>query len=258
MVDRGAVERRKTGAPACLAPTVRRSSTTAMFAKNSLRQTAFLPGSAQNVEYDVTSRKQTVGKFLPGATTGPRGLRHGRSLLQKKGDPISLLLSRRFTRARCRISNRNWPKNRSHRKQTSRPRLTGTRIDIRHIEFLAHSFAQRSDFYKWSRPLLIDSDTPIEFDVTRTKQTTEKFLTDARTHISDFTFSPNSLAAAGRRSEAQDKAGASSRTPKERKPVRRDRSCPIERIAREARGCGRWNRVGSIRTAHRSLGHADQ
>ena len=151
-----------------------------------------------------------------------------------------------------RISNRNWPKNRSHRKQTSRPRLTGTRIDIRHIELLAHSPARRSDFYKWSRPLLIDSDTPIEFDVTRTKQTTEKFLTDARTHISNFTFSQNSVTAAGRGSEAQDKAGASSRTPKERKPVRRDRSCPIERIARDARGCGRWNRVGSIRTAHRS------
>ena len=30
---------------------------------------AFLPGSAQNIENDVTSRKQTTGKFLPGATT---------------------------------------------------------------------------------------------------------------------------------------------------------------------------------------------
>jgi hypothetical protein len=29
----------------------------------------FLPGSAQNVESDVTCSKQSTGKFLPGATT---------------------------------------------------------------------------------------------------------------------------------------------------------------------------------------------
>ena len=40
------------------------------------------------------------------------------------------------------------------------------------------------------RPLLIDSAPPIEFRATHSKQTTEKFLTDARTHISIFNFSP--------------------------------------------------------------------
>ena len=44
---------------------------------------------------------------------------------------------------------------------------------------------------KWSRPLLIDSDPPTEFDATYSKQTTEKFLTEARTHISDFRKLPN-------------------------------------------------------------------
>src|SRR5580698_8093187 len=29
----------------------------------------FLPGSAQNIENDVTYSKQTIGEFLPGATT---------------------------------------------------------------------------------------------------------------------------------------------------------------------------------------------
>ena len=29
----------------------------------------FLPGSAQNIECDVTYSKQSIGKFLPGATT---------------------------------------------------------------------------------------------------------------------------------------------------------------------------------------------
>ena len=36
---------------------------------------------------------------------------------------------------------------------------------------------------KWSRPLLIDSALPTEFVVTPRKQTTEKILTGARTHI---------------------------------------------------------------------------
>ena len=40
------------------------------------------------------------------------------------------------------------------------------------------------------RPLLIDSALPTEFRATHSKQTTEEFLTDARTHISIFNFSP--------------------------------------------------------------------
>jgi hypothetical protein len=35
----------------------------------------------------------------------------------------------------------------------------------------------------WSRPLLTESDPQTEFDLTCRKQTTEKFLTEARTHI---------------------------------------------------------------------------
>src|ERR1700723_1029609 len=40
------------------------------------------------------------------------------------------------------------------------------------------------------RPLLIDSAPPTEFVLTRRKQTVEKFLTGARTHIRIFSFSP--------------------------------------------------------------------
>ena len=40
------------------------------------------------------------------------------------------------------------------------------------------------------RPLLIDSAPTTEFRATHSKQTTEKFLTEARTHISIFNFSP--------------------------------------------------------------------
>ena len=35
------------------------------------QESRFLPGSAQNVECDVSSRKQSPKKFLPGATTTP-------------------------------------------------------------------------------------------------------------------------------------------------------------------------------------------
>jgi hypothetical protein len=41
-------------------------------------------------------------------------------------------------------------------------------------------------FYKWSRPLLPGSDQNIESDVTSRKQSAEKFLPGATTHISDF------------------------------------------------------------------------
>ena len=40
------------------------------------------------------------------------------------------------------------------------------------------------------RPLLIDSALPTEFRATHSKQTTEEFLTGARTHIRIFNFSP--------------------------------------------------------------------
>jgi len=40
-----------------------------------------------------------------------------------------------------------------------------------------------SQIHKWSRPLLTESDSQTEFDLTYRKQTMEKFLTGTRTHI---------------------------------------------------------------------------
>ena len=45
---------------------------------------------------------------------------------------------------------------------------------------------------KWSRPLLTESDPQTEFDLTYRKQTTEKFLTEARTHIRETRFAQHS------------------------------------------------------------------
>lgn len=42
-----------------------------IFAKDSAWPRTFLPGSVQNIECDVTSRKQSPKKLLPGATTTP-------------------------------------------------------------------------------------------------------------------------------------------------------------------------------------------
>ena len=49
---------------------------------------------------------------------------------------------------------------------------------------------------KWSRPLLTGSGSQSEFDVTYSKQRTEKFLTGARTRISQSRFRPIYLLAA--------------------------------------------------------------
>src|SRR6202046_344273 len=83
-------------------------------------------------------------------------------------------------------SNRNWPKNRTYRKQTIKPCLTETRIDSGHFEFFSHFVPQPTGFNAASAPFLTGSGSQTEFDVTHSKQTTEKFLTGARMHIKDF------------------------------------------------------------------------
>jgi len=132
---------------------------------------AFLPGSTQNIESEVTYSKQSRGKFLPGARTHfkifrfwPFTTQNLAKLIQRLliyleekhseySASVNSLLSRCLTRAslrfyirsvsenhhRERISNRFWLENRSYRKQTTRPRLTGSRIRIKVFEFLPFS-----------------------------------------------------------------------------------------------------------------------
>jgi len=92
-----------------------------------------LPGSAQNIENDVTYSKQTTDKFLPGATTHIRISNFRSSTTQ---NPAQLIQHRRYRtnprrsnhRTSRRTSNRNRPANRNHRKQVTKPLLTETRI----------------------------------------------------------------------------------------------------------------------------------
>jgi hypothetical protein len=103
-------------------------------------------------------------------------------------------------------SNRQWPANRCYRKQTTKPRLTGTRTHIRparrgglslNFTKIAQDFAtlesQNAElslrnplwktrrFLQTDRPLLPGSDQNVESDVTHRKQRTQKFLPGATT-----------------------------------------------------------------------------
>jgi hypothetical protein len=53
---------------------------------------AFLPGSAQNIESDVTYSKQRTGEFLPGATTASRAHSKSSNIDGKLSEEIAWLL----------------------------------------------------------------------------------------------------------------------------------------------------------------------
>jgi|ERR1700722_275001 len=107
-------------------------------------------------------------------------------------------------------SNRQWPTNRSYRKQVTKPFLTGTRTHIRlspNFTKIAYDFAsfesQDTELPRWDplwnplwktrrflqtdRPLLPGSAQNIECDVTYSKQTTATFLPGATTACPDRT-----------------------------------------------------------------------
>jgi hypothetical protein len=76
----------------------------------------------------------------------------------------------------------------SHRKQTKAPgsnRELSTNLCGNNSQLPPLPLPQ---ICKWSRPLLTGSAPQTEFDVTYRKQTTEKFLTGARTHIRETRF----------------------------------------------------------------------
>jgi hypothetical protein len=71
----------------------------------------------------------------------------------------------------------------SHRKQRKAPgsnRELSTNLCGNNSELPLRNLPR---IHKWSRPLLTESDPQTEIGLTYRKQTTEKFLTEARTHI---------------------------------------------------------------------------
>jgi hypothetical protein len=93
-----------------------------------------LRGSAQNIECDVTYSKQSIRKFLPGATTTcsvAQFLAETRiASLARSPDPV---LAEKF-RPQNHISNRFWTKNRSYTKETIKPSLTGSRFALKVLQ----------------------------------------------------------------------------------------------------------------------------
>ena len=80
----------------------------------------------------------------------------------------------------------------TYRKQTTAPssnRELPTKRNSQSSQVLSPIPPQ---IHKWSRPLLTGSAPQTEFDVTYRKQTTEKFLTGARTHIRETRFAQHS------------------------------------------------------------------
>jgi hypothetical protein len=96
----------------------------------------FLPGSAQNIENDVTYSKQSIRKFLPGATTTcsvAQFFTETRiALLTSMPGPF---FAEEFS-SQNRISNRFCTKNRSCTKETIKPSLTGSRFAFRVLQSL--------------------------------------------------------------------------------------------------------------------------
>ena len=79
----------------------------APFAKNSVRPSTFLPGSGPNIGCDVTSRKQSLGEVLPGATT--TSSRYAKRQHSDPGKPSRISLPRaKMTEHSLLLSPRNF------------------------------------------------------------------------------------------------------------------------------------------------------
>ena len=112
-----------------------------------------------------------------------------RNLTMRRASASRASAPRRTTRGICSsFSNRELELLEpplSHRKQTIAPcsnRELSTNLCGNNSQLLPPNLRQ---IHKWSRPLLTESDPQTEIGLTYRKQTTEKFLTEARTHIKE-------------------------------------------------------------------------
>src|SRR6202046_2405768 len=139
-----------------------RSVSPKVFLDASPRAKSFLPGSAQNVECDVTHSKQTLGEFLPGATT--RQCRARISLAKPLSNRECKLLESSLIHRKQTVASR------SNRELSTNLCCGNPRILIRNAPFLTGSASYS------------------KFNVTHSKQSLDKILTGARTAIKDLDF----------------------------------------------------------------------
>jgi len=136
-----------------------------------------------------------IGQFLSSALAHPYGISN-RELTMRPASASRASALRRTTRGICSaFSNRELEllePSLTYRKQTtasSSNRELPTKRNSQSSQVLSPIPPQ---IYKWSRPLLTESALRTEFHVTYRKQTTEKFLTEARTHIRETRFAQHS------------------------------------------------------------------
>src|ERR1700683_4830130 len=175
-----AVEGRQASPSVCLATLPLTGSPEAFLFKESDRVIAFLSDPAQNVECDVTSTKQTVATFLPGARIGQYCAQI--SIAKPLSNRELELLEPRLT----------------HRKQTIAPspnRELSTnpclRDSVLRSVCINHSLAllalTQVGAQNWSA--LTETGSHSETAVTHSRQTTRTFPTGARIDISALHFS---------------------------------------------------------------------
>jgi seryl-tRNA synthetase len=178
-MDEGrAVEGRKANPFVCLATPLLTVSPKAFSAKDSVRVTEFLPGSAQNVECDITNSKQTIATFLPGSRIAHFASRDAACHTQ-------ISLANAFSNRELHLLEPTL----THRKQTIAPRPNRElstnscfRNSVLRGVCISHSLAlltlTQVGAQDWS--LLTETGSHSETAVTHSKQTTASFLTGAR------------------------------------------------------------------------------
>src|ERR1700689_3449685 len=162
-----AVEGRKASPSVCLAAPLLGGSPRAFLAKDSVRVIAFLPGSAQYVESDVTHSKQTTATLLPGSRFAH--CRPRTSLPNALSNRELELLEPRLTQRKQTIGPR------SNRELSTNPCFCIS--DLR-MAFTSHPLALFT--LTQEGPVLTGSESQTEIAVTNSKQTTATFLTGSR------------------------------------------------------------------------------
>jgi hypothetical protein len=166
-----AVEGRKASPSVCLAIPLLAGLPKTFLTKNSVRVIVFLPGSAQNVECDVTSTKQTVATFLPGSRIGQ--WRAQISIAKPFSNRELHLLEPTLTHRKQTIAPR------PNRELSTNPRFRNSVLpSVRTSHSLAlFTLTQEGP---QERSVLTETGSHSETAATHSKQTTATFLTGAR------------------------------------------------------------------------------
>ena len=170
---------------------------------SALTLVAFQAISNRNLTMRPASASRLRRAHLAKGASEPRRTTRGicstfsnRELTMRRASASRASALRRTTRGICSaISNREpnlLEPSLSYRKQTTAPssnRELPTKRNSQSSQVLSPLPPQ---IHKWSRPLLTESAPQTEFNVNYRKQTTEKFLTEARTHIRGTRFAQHS------------------------------------------------------------------